>query len=91
LGEWTDKIITEPIDFKSSIADNKNINTDKEPIPLPRAVEVSVGLFEPDYSDEGLEPYVVEMPPTIIPIQSGMIFERFEEKEEEDNNAPQKK
>jgi prepilin-type N-terminal cleavage/methylation domain-containing protein len=83
-GEWTDIIITEPIDFKSDIADNKNTSINKESIALPRAVEVSVGLREPVHPEKGQEPQMVELPPFIISIQMGMIFERFEEGEESD-------
>lgn len=84
-GEWADKFITEPIDFKGSIGDNKSISDSQDPTRLPRAVEVSVGLWEPDPSEEGQEPRQVELPPTIIPIQMGVVFERPEE--EEDLNA----
>ena len=83
-GEWTDIIITEPIDFKSDIADNKNTSINKESIALPRAVEVSVGLREPVHPEKGQDPQMVELPPFIIFIQMGMIFERFEEEEESD-------
>jgi len=88
-GLWTDKIVTEPIDFKSIIDDNGNTSDNKDEIRLPRAVEISVAFWEPAHPEEGLEPHMVEMPPTIIPIQSGMIFERFEEEEkkEEENSA----
>jgi len=88
-GEWTDKIITEPIDFKSYIADNKNTGNNKEPIALPRAVEVSVGLWRPAHSENGSEPQMVELKPFIIPIQVGTIFERFK-KEEENISASEK-
>lgn len=81
-GEWTDKIITEPIDFKSNIADNKNTGINKESIPLPRAVEVSVGLWGQTHPEKSYEPQMVELQPFIIPIQAGMIFERFKEEDE---------
>jgi len=80
-GEWTDKIITEPFDFKSNIGGTK----EKEPIHIPKAVEVSVGLWKPDQPEEGLEPQKVELPPILIPIQSGMVFER--PKQEEENSS----
>jgi hypothetical protein len=83
-GEWTDKIITEPIDFKSNIADNKNTGINKESIALPRAVEVSVGISGLIYPEKGHEPQMLELKPFIIPIQAGMVFERFEEEEEND-------
>ena len=79
-GEWADKIITEPIDFKSNIGSTE----EKEPIRIPKAVEVSVGLWKSDPSDEGLEPQKVELPPILIPIQSGMVFETPKKKEEND-------
>lgn len=82
-GEWTDKIITEPIDFKSDIADNKNTSINKESIALPRAVEISVGLREPVHPEKDQEPQTIELPPFIIFIQTGMVFERFPEEEEE--------
>jgi prepilin-type N-terminal cleavage/methylation domain-containing protein len=82
-GQWTDKIITEPIDFKSSIADNKNIDINKESIALPRAVEVSAGIWEGSVHPENdHEPQMVELQPFIIPIQVGMLFERFKQDEE---------
>ena len=90
LGQWTDKLITEPIDFKSNIGKNSDPDKKNE-IHLPKAVEISVGLRDPDQPEEGIEPLKVEMPPTIIPIQSGMIFERFEEESEEENNSASKK
>ena len=82
-GQWTDKIVTEPIDFKSNITDNKSTENKKVEIRLPRAVEVSVGLWETNNPEKGLEPQKVEMPPTVILIQSGMVFERFKEEENE--------
>jgi len=82
-GQWTDKIIAEPIDFKSNIADNKNTDNSKESIVLPRAVAVSVGLWGSVHPEKGHEPQRVELPTVIIPIQVGMVFERFEETEEE--------
>ncbi len=83
-GEWTDKIITEPFDFKSNSGGDTGIGESREPIRLPRAVEVSVGLRKPASSEGGLEPDKVELPPTVIPIQAGMMFERYEEEEESD-------
>ena len=80
-GEWTDKIITEPFDFKSKIGGIK----ENEPIRIPKAVEVSVGLWKPDQPEEGLEPQMVELTPILIPIQSGIVFER-PKKEEESNS-----
>jgi len=82
-GQWTDIIITEPIDFKSNIADNKNIDINKESIALPRAVEVSAGIWEGSVHPESdHEPQMVELQPFIIPIQVGMLFERFRQDEE---------
>ena len=83
-GEWTDKIITEPFDFKSNSGSDKSIGKNGEPVRLPRIVEVSVGLWKPGRPEEGIEPLKVELPPTLIPIQTGMVFERFEEEEESD-------
>ena len=80
-GQWADTMTTEPFDFKSNISDTK----DEEPIRIPKAVEVSVGLWKPDPREEGLEPQQVELPPMLIPIQSGMVFERSEKEEEIDN------
>ena len=79
-GEWTDKIITEPFDFKSSIGDNNSTGDKQDPVRIPKAVEFSVGLLKPGLSEE--EPEVVELPPTILPIQTGMVFERFKDAEE---------
>ncbi len=86
-GVWADKIITEPFDFKSNIGDNKITDTTEETIRLPRVIEVSAGLWQPGRPEEGVEPYQVELPPTIIPIQTGLIFKRLEE--EEDSGAPE--
>ncbi len=46
-GEWADNFITEPVDFKSNIGGNENIGGTGGAIRLPRAVEVSVGLWQP--------------------------------------------
>jgi len=85
-GEWADKIVTEPFDFKSNTDGNKSTTESGEPVRIPKAVEVSIGLWKPGLTEEDLEPEMVELPPTLIPIQVGMIFERF--KEEEDSSAP---
>lgn len=83
-GQWADTLITEPFDFKSNISDPK----EEESIRLPKAVEVSVGLWEPGPVEEGLEQQPVELPPILIPIQAGMVFERSE-KEEEIKDVPE--
>jgi len=88
-GEWTDKLVTEPIDFKSDIADNNNTGNSKEPIALPRAVEVSVGLWQQAQSETESDAQMIELKPFIIPIQVGTLFERFK-KEEENNSASEK-
>ncbi len=87
-GEWVDKFITEPFDFKSNTIDDKNIEEPGDSARLPRAVEVSVGLWERGLSGETLEPKIVDLPPTLIPIQSGMVFERPEE-EKENSSVPE--
>jgi prepilin-type N-terminal cleavage/methylation domain-containing protein len=84
--EWADKIITEPFDFKSNINGSKEIGKPEDSVRIPKAIEVSIGLWEPGDSEAGLEPEMVEVPPTLIPIQAGMVFERFEE--EEDSSVP---
>lgn len=78
-GEWADSFITEPFDFKSSIPDNKNIANNAEPIHLPRAVEISVSLLKPTSPEEDDEPQMFELPSVIVPLQVGMVFERFAE------------
>jgi prepilin-type N-terminal cleavage/methylation domain-containing protein len=83
-GQWNDNFITEPFDFKSDIGDNKSTENNLEPIRLPTVVEVSVGLWESGPPNKGLEPRQVELPPTLIPIQTGMMFERSEEEGESD-------
>jgi prepilin-type N-terminal cleavage/methylation domain-containing protein len=85
-GEWTDKLFTEPIDFKSDISDNNSTGNSKEPIALPRAVEVSVGLWQQAQSETESDAQMIELKPFIIPIQVGTLFERFK-KEEENNSA----
>jgi len=87
-GEWTDKIITEPFDFKSNLSGNKAIEETENSVRIPKAIEVSIGLWESDDSETGSEPEIVEVPPTLILIQTGMVFERFEE--EEDSSEPKK-
>ena len=89
-GEWTDKIITEPFDFKSTIDSTKSSGESEESVRVPRAVEVSIGLWKPVLSEGDSEPEMVELPPTIFPIQTGMVFERFkvEEEDKEINNEP---
>ena len=80
-GQWTDKIITEPIDFNSNTASNENTDITTEPIIFPRAVEVSVGLLKPGLPEEAVEQSIIELPPTIITIQMGRVFARFVEEE----------
>ena len=82
-GKWTDTIITEPFDFKSTIDGNSNLGESEEPVRVPRAVEVSIGLWKPGLSEGDLEPRQVELPPTLITIQAGTVFERFEEEEKD--------
>jgi prepilin-type N-terminal cleavage/methylation domain-containing protein len=88
FGEWTDKIITEPFDFKSNIGDNKSIDEQQDAIPLPRAVEFSVGLWKMGNPEENESPQSVELPPILIPIQTGMVFDRLAEGEEESVAPP---
>jgi prepilin-type N-terminal cleavage/methylation domain-containing protein len=87
-GEWADKLTTEPIDFKSTIVSDKNTAKDtgnsKEAARLPKAVEISVGLWEAEHPKEGSQQRMVELPPILILIQAGMVFERFEGEEESD-------
>jgi prepilin-type N-terminal cleavage/methylation domain-containing protein len=85
--ERADKIITELLDFKSDTSSGKDLGKRGDSVRLPKAIEVSIGLWEPGRPEEGLEPEMVELPPTLIPIQTGMVFERF--KEEEDSSAPE--
>ena len=89
FGEWTDKFITEPIDFKSGMVDNgnteNNIGNSEGTVRLPKAVEVSIGLWESMQPKEDLQRKMAELPPFVIPIQSGMLFERFEQVEENDS------
>lgn len=80
-GEWTDKIITEPIDFKSKTVSDKNADKNKESVVFPRAVEVSVGLLKQDLLETGEEQSIIELPPTIITIQVGRTFGRLEKAE----------
>lgn len=84
-GQWTDKYTTETIDFKSTIGENRITGKNEFSIPLPRAVEVSVGFWESSPLKEGQERRrMVIMPPFTIPIQVGMVFERYEEGVEDD-------
>ena len=82
-GEWTDALITEPIDFKSYTADNgdaiNEAGNSEGPVRLPKAVEISIGLRETVHPEEDRRRKMIELPPFIIPIQSGMLFERFKE------------
>ncbi len=81
-GEWADKIIAEPFDFKSNSGGDKSIGKNGDSIRLPRAVEVSVGLWGQVHPEKGHELQMFEFPSVIIPIQAGMVFERFGEEEE---------
>lgn len=87
-GEWADKLITEPIDFKRGMVDNGNtedrIGGLENRIRIPKAIEVSIGLLESMPLEEGHQRKVAELPPFIILIQTGMVFERFEEEEAND-------
>jgi prepilin-type N-terminal cleavage/methylation domain-containing protein len=84
-GQWTDKYTTETIDFKSDMGKDRITGKNEFSIPLPRAVEVSVGFWEVSPLKEGQERRrMVIMPPFTIPIQVGMVFERYEEGVEDD-------
>ena len=87
-GEWADKLTTEPIDFKRGMVDNGNtedrIGGLENRIRIPKAIEVSIGLLESMPLEEGHQRKVAELPPFIILIQTGMVFERFEEEEAND-------
>jgi len=65
-------------------ADNKNTGISNESIVLPRAVEVSVGLWGQVHPEKSHETQMVELLSFIILIQTGMVFERFEEEGESD-------
>ncbi len=84
-GQWTDEYTTETIDFKSDTGENRITGKNELPIPLPRAVEVSVGFWESSPLKEGQERRrMVIMPSFTIPIQVGMVFERYEKGVEDD-------
>ena len=84
-GQWTDKFTTETIDFKSSMGKNRIIGKNEFSLPLPRAVEVSVGFWDSSRLSEGQERrHMVKMPSFTIPIQVGMVFERYEAGVEEE-------
>lgn len=86
-GQWADKYTTETIDFKSYIGEDKKKGKNELSFPLPRAVEISVGLWESSLVNEGQEGRrVVTMPPFTIPIQVGMVFERYEEGVKDDHD-----
>lgn len=87
-GQWADNFNAEPFDFKSNISDNRNTGNNQEPISLPRAVEVSVGLLGPQPSQTDREPASVELLPSIIQLHTGIVFERFAS-EQEDSDALQ--
>ena len=79
-GQWADKYTTETIEFNSYMAEDRIKGKNEFSIPLPRAVEVSVGFWEYSRLNEGQEKRrMVTMPSFTIPIQVGMVFERYEE------------
>ena len=76
-GAWVDKVTTEPFDLNGKNVLFREQGFAGEAVSgwsLPRAVEVSIGLW-PAGSDE-LESELIYLPATIIPINSGMVFER---------------
>jgi len=85
-GEWTDKFIAEPFDFKSNIGDNRNTGDSSKFTPLPRAVKVSAGLWGPEPPSGDQEQSPIEMPSVVISIQTGLVFEPSDL--EEDSDVP---
>ena len=85
--EETDKNTTEPFDFKSSIGDNNKIGDKQDAIRIPRAVEISVALWKSGRPEKGAEPEMVELPSILIPIQSGKVFARIKEDDEENDES----
>lgn len=84
---WVDKVTTEPFDLNGNNTLFRERDLTGEFVSgrsLPRAVEVSIGLW-PAGSDE-LESELIYLPATIISINSGMVFER--PASVEDENEP---
>ncbi len=77
-GEWVDTINQEVFGLiDTSQADSlRDRDNDDEPINLPRAIEFSLGIFTDSFDEENGERELITLPPTIIPIHSGMVFER---------------
>ncbi len=77
-GEWVDTINQEVFGLiDTTQADSlRDRDNDDEPINLPRAIEFSLGIFTDSFDEENGERELITLPPTIIPIHSGMVFER---------------
>ena len=84
---WTDKFITEPIDFKSAIPDTENTDDQSNEVRVPKAIEITVGIWNPDHGEENREKELIELPAIVIPIHVGTLFKLPEEEGEEGETA----
>ena len=80
-GKWVDRVIIKTPEEETKetffLSDqNKQEESRKNQISLPRAVEISIGLIEKEGSGVILEPEVVYLPPTIFPLNTGTEFAR---------------
>lgn len=87
-GDWVDSLyinqLEKPTDETGEAPSTKN---DKNQISVPRAVEVSLGLYlaplpgEEEQDEEERE--TIELPPTVVPLHSGIEFIRHELEDDE--------
>ncbi|MFQ5483317.1 MAG: type II secretion system protein J [Nitrospinaceae bacterium] len=87
--KWVDTVFTEPLDSLgkkgSSLFDSKGSGEGR--VSLPWAIEFSVGLLERTDPDDPDSIQVIPMPPTMIPIAAGRVFQRPEIKDAESKNT----
>jgi len=84
VGEWVDSMVAEPVGLNNPEA-RSSFGSESNAVSLPRAIEVSMGLIEPGSESLQEESRLVELPPVIIPVYTGMVFERAVEENPEDN------
>ncbi len=80
--EWVDEI---PLDYEDLIGLTANkkagatviLEDPQSKISSPRAIEISIGLIEQPLPGRKEDPRLVYLPPTVIPFNLGLQFERF--------------
>ena len=92
-GTWVENISLKPVEGEEDTAGKETKQSQKDSISMPRAVEISLGVYvslKPgqEVEDED-ERELVYLPPMIVPLNTGIEFIRttLEENEETDDSA----